>query len=223
MFGAKAQIAALEKRASFELAMVPYTTERGYQPKHADVLRINPKGQVPVLIDGSVEIYDSTQIFEYLEDRYPTPALWPAEPAQRAAARKLEHASDEVFFVQVIKLMRRSASSPETRREARANIAEYYRQMDAMVSRGEFLAGASFGYADIAFYMAQLFAAFLGASMTDDTPKLMQWRLRMTERSAVAAVAAPMARFMAANGIEVPEFLQAIAQERGGASMHPRT
>ena len=67
MFGAKAEIAALEKGLAFELVMVPFEMKTLYQPKHPEVLRINPKRQVPVLIDGDLEIFDSTQIFEYLE------------------------------------------------------------------------------------------------------------------------------------------------------------
>jgi glutathione S-transferase len=100
MFGAKAQIAALEKGLDFELVMVPFET--AYEPKHPDVLRINPKRQVPVLIHGSLEIFDSTQIFEYLEDLKPDPRLWPAEPAARARARLLELKSDEVYFPHII-------------------------------------------------------------------------------------------------------------------------
>ena len=71
MFGAKAQIAALEKGLDFELVMVPFGTNHLYEPKHPDVLRINPKRQVPVLIHGDLEIFNSTQIFEYLEDLRP--------------------------------------------------------------------------------------------------------------------------------------------------------
>jgi glutathione S-transferase len=96
MFGAKVEIAAREKAINFELVMVPFDPTRGYEPKHTDVLRINPKRQVPVLIDGDLELFDSTQIFEYLEDLKPHPALWPAEPAARARARQLELLSDEV-------------------------------------------------------------------------------------------------------------------------------
>src|ERR1700730_19380653 len=83
MFGAKAQIAALEKGLDFDLVMVPYDSELGYSPKHPEVLRINPKGQVPVLVHGDLEIIDSTQIFEYLEDLQPTPALWPRDTPGR--------------------------------------------------------------------------------------------------------------------------------------------
>ena len=50
MFGAKVQIAALEKGLDFDLVMVAYDSRLGYCPKHAEVLRVNPKGQVPVLI-----------------------------------------------------------------------------------------------------------------------------------------------------------------------------
>ena len=92
MFGAKAQIAAHEKAIDFELVMVAFDMNHRYEPKHPEVLRINPKRQVPVLIDGDLEIFDSTQIFEYLEQLKPSPALWPAEAAARARARLLEHA-----------------------------------------------------------------------------------------------------------------------------------
>ena len=44
MFGAKVQIAAQEKGLQFDLVMVPYDSDRGYNPKHPEVLRINPKG-----------------------------------------------------------------------------------------------------------------------------------------------------------------------------------
>jgi glutathione S-transferase len=105
MFGAKAQIAALEKGLDFELVMVPFGADHRYEPKHPDVLRINPKRQVPVLIHGDLEIVDSTQIFEYLEDLRPQPALWPAGTVARARARLLEHKSDEVYFPHIIRLM----------------------------------------------------------------------------------------------------------------------
>ena len=56
MFGAKTEIAALEKGLDFELVMVPF--EEKYEPKHPEVLRINPKQQVPILIHGDLEIFE---------------------------------------------------------------------------------------------------------------------------------------------------------------------
>ena len=89
MFGAKAEIALLEKGIDFERILVPFTADDRYEPKHPEVARVNPKGQVPVLIDGEVEVFDSTQIFEYLEDAFPAPPLWPTAHARRAEARQL--------------------------------------------------------------------------------------------------------------------------------------
>jgi glutathione S-transferase len=105
MFGAKPQIVALEKGVDFDLVMVAYDSHLGYSPKHPEVLRVNPKGRVPVLVHGSLEIFDSTQIFEYLEDLQPTPGLWPRDILDRARARRLEHQPDEGYFPHIIRLM----------------------------------------------------------------------------------------------------------------------
>lgn len=208
MFGAKVQIAALEKGIAFELVMVPFDRDDNYSPKHPEVLRINPKGQVPVLIDDAVELFDSTQIFEYLEDRHPRPALWPAEAAARARARQLEHRSDEVFFPQVVKLfgLQEAMQSPPAV-EACAACARFYGQLDTLLADGRVLAG-DYGYADIAFYMAHVFADRKGAGMTAETPRLVAWRDRVGERSAVRAVVDPMMDFLASQGRGVPAFLR---------------
>ncbi len=208
MFGAKVEIAAREKALEFELVMVPFDPARGYEPKHPEVSRINPKHQVPVLVDGDLEIFDSTQIFEYLEDRHPSPALWPAEPRARARARLLEHRSDEVYFPHVVRLMvlEETPDDPAVK-PARDSAVRYYREMETVLAEGEFLAGA-YSFADIAFYMAQLFGARKGAPMTSETPKLLAWRDRMTARPAVREVAGAMARYLVAIGRPLPEFMR---------------
>jgi glutathione S-transferase len=56
----------------------------------------------PIFIDENVSLADSTVICEYLEERYPEPALYPATPQARARARWLEEYADtrmgEVFI-----------------------------------------------------------------------------------------------------------------------------
>jgi glutathione S-transferase len=49
---------------------------------------------VPVLVDDRVTLCDSSVICQYLEDRWPTPALYPADVAERARARWLEEYAD---------------------------------------------------------------------------------------------------------------------------------
>ncbi|VWC58639.1 glutathione S-transferase family protein [Burkholderia lata] len=208
MFGAKVEIAAYEKGIDFELVMVPFSQQRGYDPRHPDVLRINPKRQVPVLIDGDLALFDSTQLFEYLEDLKPDPALWPAHPAARAIARQLEHCSDEIYFPHVVRLMGLEETPDDPAAQAaREEAAHYYRRMERVLADRAFLAG-TYSYADIAFYMAQLFGARKGAPMTDETPRLLAWRERMTARPAVRKVAGAMAGYLASIGEAVPAFLR---------------
>jgi glutathione S-transferase len=214
MFGAKVEIAALEKRVDFELVMVPYESRAGYAPKHPEVVRINPKQQVPVLVHGDVEIFDSTQIFEYLEDLAPEPALWPRDIRTRAHARRLEHESDEVYFPHVIRLMGlQDQLDSEPARTAIAAAARYHAVQDARLADQPWLAGA-YSFADIAFYMAALFGERQGVPVTTTTPRLLAWRDRMSARLAVRKVAGAMARWLAATGRPVPAFMAALVDGR---------
>jgi glutathione S-transferase len=207
MFGAKAQIAAAEKGIEVELVMVPFDMARLYEPKHPQVARINPKQQVPVLVHGDLEIFDSTQIFEYLEDLKPDPALWPAGAADRARARLLELKSDEVYFPPIIRLMSLQGTPEDPAAiAAREASARFYEGLEAQLGDRPFLAGA-YSYADIAFYMAQLFGTRMGAPMTQATPRLLAWRDRMTARPAVRGVVGPMVLFLFSLKRPLPAFL----------------
>jgi glutathione S-transferase len=211
MFGAKAEIALREKGLDFELIMVPFDMQRLYEPKHPEVARINPKRQVPVLIHGDLEIFDSTQIFEYLEELKPAPALWPAGTAARAQARLLELKSDEVYFPPVIRLMGLQETPQDPAAIAARNSASrYYEETESLMADREFLA-ATYSFADIAFYMAQLFGERMGAPLTAATPRLQQWRDRMTARPAVRQVVGPMVAFLISQGRPIPDFLSGVA------------
>lgn len=215
MFGAKTEIAALEKGLDFELVMVPF--EEKYEPKHPEVLRINPKQQVPVLIHGDLEIFDSTQIFEYFEELQPQPPLWPRGPMARARARLLELKSDEVYFPHIIRLMGLQSSAQDSAAvAARRAAARYYEEIDGLLADRGYLAG-TYSYADIAFFMAQLFGARMEAPITDATPGLLRWRDRMTARPAVRSVVGPMAAFLLSRGRPVPDFLSAVLPQPPGA------
>jgi glutathione S-transferase len=213
MFGAKVQIAMLEKGLDFELVMVPFDMQRLYQPKHPEVARINPKQQVPVLVHGELELFDSTQIFEYLEELQAAPALWPAGLADRARARLLEHSADEVYFPPVIRLMslQDQLQLPPAIAACEA-CAVYYRRMEEQLAGRDWL-GGSYSFADIAFYMAQLFGARMGAPMGQDTPRLLAWRERMSARPAVQHVAAAMGRYLLSVGRPLPVFLAALVKQ----------
>jgi glutathione S-transferase len=63
--------------------------------------KLSPLRRIPVLVDGALVLSDSSVICQYLEDRWPEPALYPRDVAERARARWLEEYADtrmgEVF------------------------------------------------------------------------------------------------------------------------------
>ena len=61
---------------------------------NADFARLSPLRRVPVLIDDGLVLNDSSVICQYLEDRHPTPSLYPRDIADRARARWLEEYAD---------------------------------------------------------------------------------------------------------------------------------
>ena len=206
MFGAKAEIALHEKAIDFDLVMVPFEMKTLYQPKDPEVARINPKRQV--LVDGDLEIFDSTQIFEYLETIKPAPALWPVDPKAKARARLLEHISDEIYFPPIVRLMGLGQTPDDpVAVEARRTAGAVYDDMEQMLEGGSWLAG-DLSYADIAFYMAQLFGERWGVPMNDAHRKLQAWRDRMSGRPAVAKVAGTMGRYLVSQGRKLPPFLE---------------
>lgn len=200
LYTAKTRIALAEKGLDYELISVNWSRVSRYEPKHPDVVRINPKEQVPCLVDdGGVEIYDSTLIAEYLEDRYPSPALFPTEPAAKAACRLLELEADEVLFPSVWTLIATrfyppgdDAADDSAERAAVDSIGRYYDRLEAKIGGREWLAGV-YSVADIAHYVFFSAAAGLGEAIPERCPNLLGWLERMSARPAVAAEAAGLA------------------------------
>lgn len=48
---------------------------------------VSPTGKVPALVHGDLVVWDTLAIAEYLAERFPDRALWPAEARARAVAR----------------------------------------------------------------------------------------------------------------------------------------
>jgi glutathione S-transferase/RNA polymerase-associated protein len=94
-YAQKVKIAIREKGLEFELA-APSGLGTGAVLR-GDFARISPRGEVPALVDGEVAIFDSTIILEYLEDKFPSPAMLPASAAERARVRMVEEVMDTHF------------------------------------------------------------------------------------------------------------------------------
>jgi glutathione S-transferase len=53
------------------------------------ILAYSAAAKVPILIDGSVVVWESLAILEYLAEKHPSLAVWPSDPQVRAHARSI--------------------------------------------------------------------------------------------------------------------------------------
>ena len=80
-------------RIALNLKGLPYDYVAVSLPKEehlgAAFKALNPQGLVPALVDGDLVLTQSPAIIEWLEERFPEPALLPADPQDRARVRAL--------------------------------------------------------------------------------------------------------------------------------------
>ena len=198
MFGAKVQIAALEKGLDFDLVMVPVRLGTRLRPEAPGSAAHQP--QAPGAGAGARRGRD----FRLHADlRIPgrhgaDAAAVAARPRWRAPMHAdLEHQSDEVYFPHIIRLDGPAgcAGRPSLRSPPSTARIASTRDDGATAGIEEWLAG-SYSFADIAFYMAALFGERQSAPLTASTPRLLAWRERMAQRAPVNTVVSAMAAWL---------------------------
>lgn len=154
--------------------------------------RLNPFGQVPVLEDDGLVIAESIAILEYLEERYPTPALLPADPAARAVARQFMLSAGDYFMPPWKAWMQPRfapgiAADDPTVIHGRDDMAEHLDVLAARLGGRDWLAGA-YSLADVCYapFVTTLDLVDLGR-MLDERPEVRAWADRLAARPAVHA------------------------------------
>jgi glutathione S-transferase len=170
---ARVRIALAEKRIEYE------TVEVDLDDRPAWIYEKNPLGRVPVLEEDTFLLAESAVIDEYLDDRYPDPPLWPADPADRALGRMLVFRFDELS--RPYYAVRRGEDA------ARERLDAALATLDAVLQEQEFLSGREFGLADIAYVPWILRARDRMEVDLERFPALAEWVGRLEQRPSIAA------------------------------------
>src|SRR5215204_3236121 len=153
--------------------------------KPAWLFEKNPAGRVPVIEEDAFVLAESAVIMEYLEERFPEPALLPADPAERGLARLRIWRHDD--FSRPYYAVRRGDEGATERFDAAL------RELDRTLEAHPYLTGREFGLADIA-YVPWIFRGQASFGLdVEPYPSLSAWLERLLERPSVAAEGAVVA------------------------------
>ena len=204
-YAQKVKIALGEKGISFE-SRLPDLLGGNL----AEFAPLNPRLEVPTLVDGDVAVFDSTVILEYLEDRWPTPALLPTGAAERARVRLLEEICDTYYeainwAIFELRVFRRATGELGERLEARAATqrAGVNAYLDRALGTRPYFNGDSFGWGDVCVVPFVQAAAMTGAPPANGSA-LAAWLDRVLPRPSIATT------------------FEAAAQSFGGFEMLPQ-
>jgi glutathione S-transferase len=170
---ARARIVLAEKGVDYE------TVEVDLRDRPVWIYEKNSTGRVPVLEEGEWLLPESAVIMEYLEERFPEPALLSSDRDERALARLRIFRTDEL-------------TDPyyELRREedgAGERLGRALGRLDAALSENAWLGGSEYGLADIAYVPWLLRARDMLGVDLEPFPAVDDWLRRLVERPAIAA------------------------------------
>jgi glutathione S-transferase len=154
---------------------------------------VNPRREVPVLVDGELTVVDSADILAYLEDRHPTPPLLPESPALRVRARRWQRLADTILdaILHDISIWtwpthRRTDAPPPGLIEAgRRDLRILLGELEAALPEKGFLCGA-LSVADLALFPHVSSLKPLGIVLDPaHLPRVLAWNRAMRAEPAV--------------------------------------
>jgi glutathione S-transferase len=123
------------KNIPYELRLLSF--DRG-DTKASAFLAVNPRGQVPTVVDDGFAIWESSAIAEYLEERYPQKSLLPGDAMARAKARRITAEADNYLAKTIgglteLTLYRKEPAAPAEVGAARSHILDELSRIEAQL------------------------------------------------------------------------------------------
>ena len=180
----------IEKGVEFEQLETRPNQEEEY-------LAISPMGKVPCLETPDGCLVETATILDYLEDMYPAPVMYPADPFEKAKAREIIHVT-ELYIELAARRHLGSAffgreRSEEAMTEVRPQVEKGLRAFNQLANFGPYVMGSEFGSADIFVYHSFRLAGII-LKMTYDwdirkeVPGFNEFLAAMDERDSTKSV-----------------------------------
>jgi glutathione S-transferase len=198
----------LEKQLELPKLEIDLLGAENRRPPYTDR---NPGGQVPALeLDDGRVIGETVAIFEYLEEKHPTPPLIGTTPEERAETRcwqrRVELRITEPLyngfrFAEGLELFRpRLRVLPEAAEGLKATVRDNLAWLDPLLAGRYWIVGSRFTVADVILYCALDFGRGAGQPLDGSLTNVAAWFERVAARPSAAASLHPLASAVGSAG-----------------------
>jgi glutathione S-transferase len=198
----------LEKQLELPKLEIDLLGAENRRPPYTDR---NPGGQVPALeLDDGRVIGETVAIFEYLEEKHPTPPLIGTTPEERAETRCwqrrvelriTEHLYNGFRFAEGLELFRpRLRVLPEAAEGLKATVRDNLAWLDPLLAGKSWIVGSRFTVADVILYCALDFGRGAGQPLDGSLTNVATWFERVAARPSAAASLHPLASAVGSAG-----------------------
>ncbi len=188
-FSQRCRFVLFEKGMDFEIRDI----DMYHKPEDINVM--NPYGEVPILVERDLVLYESNIINEYIDERFPHPQLMPPDPVERARTRLLLVNLEREIFKHVYTLENK-ASSETKRKEARETIRDRLVGLAPVVAKNKYLKGEDFSMLDIALAPLLWRLNYYGIELPTEGRPVQKYAERVFSRPAFIEALTPSERVM---------------------------
>ena len=174
-FSQRCRLVLFEKGMDFEIRDVDLFN------KPEDIAVMNPYGQVPILVERDLILYESNIINEYIDERFPHPQLMPADPVMRARARLFLHGFERELFIHIPAL---EGNNQKNGDKARAQVRDSLLQIAPRFAKQKHMLGEEYSMLDVAITPLLWRLDYYGISMPKQAAPLLKYAERLFARPA---------------------------------------
>ena len=189
-FSQRCRFVLFEKGMDFEIRDIDLYN------KPEDIAVMNPYGQVPILVERDLVLYESNIINEYIDERFPHPQLMPADPVMRARTRLFLYNFENELFVHVSVLENRSSNDIKAQDFARQNIRDRLAQLAPMLLKNKYMLGEEFSMLDVAVAPLLWRLDHYGIELPKNAAPIQKYAERIFSRPAYIEALTPSEKVM---------------------------
>jgi glutathione S-transferase len=150
---------------------------------------MNPFHHVPVLVDNGFKVVESLAILDYLDAKYPTPALLPTNAEALATVRMVELITVNELIPALSLLNRQwvglGENDSQKLEQAKQQVATVLSVFEQLLGKQQYFGGEHLTLAEIVAGTALPSLPLLGISLSEH-PQLSAWVERLSQRPAWA-------------------------------------